>query len=130
MAGQAEPLILNSKAARRLQLLFSHGARPQPASSARAQDGATQLCLAAGILQEPVPAGQAGGRSQEWLLARDTHAEVAVHIDTLRALKVGGRERVTLGRGKGKGKGLTTPSAHITGHEVAGRGEGGQLQPP
>lgn len=104
------PLILTRKASRRLQLLFRHGGRPQaaaPTTSSTAGEAAAapepgQLCLAAGLLGAPAPLdwlaaanGEANGSSgagdagaePAWLQSRDVLSEVALHLDTFRALK-------------------------------------------
>lgn len=93
MADGAEPLVLAGRAARRLQLLLGHGARP--GGSAAAAPGAPEaprlLRLEAGVLHAPVQlaAGVAEGTGEAW--QRDPLAEVAVHLDTLRALTVRAR---------------------------------------
>lgn len=92
MADGAEPLVLAGRAARRLQLLLGHGARPGGSTAAApgGPEAPRQLRREAGVLRAPVQlaAGVAEGNGQAWQRARDPLAEVAVHLDTLRALKV------------------------------------------
>ncbi len=80
------PLILNSKAARRLRLLQLSPSPPRAVASATAATGAGGLPAA--LLEEPVPAGTA---SDCWVQDRDVLQEVAATVRTLQELQVGHR---------------------------------------
>ena len=89
----AEPLIVSSKAARRLRLLLPRGV-PPPAGGGGAQAGAAPTALeaaarsgalAAALLDEPVQAQAPSGEA--WQGSRDPQSEVAVTLRTLQALQ-------------------------------------------
>lgn len=108
-----EPLIVSSKAARRLRLLLGQDAQLPPALQAAAAGAAavedassgvpethaaTDGSLAAALLPEPAPLPQPTGpasspqqpsdSSRAWQGERDVLSEVAVTVPTLQALRV------------------------------------------
>jgi hypothetical protein len=109
-----EPLIVSSKAARRLRLLLGQGAQLPPALQAAAAAAGTYALeaispvalaspggdgsLGAALLPEPAPLPaasgltssqqQPSGGSRGWQGERDVLCEVAVTVPTLQALRV------------------------------------------
>ncbi|GAB4819620.1 hypothetical protein N2152v2_006666 [Parachlorella kessleri] len=90
-----DPLVLSTKAARRLRLLFSHGGRPQldssPCGGPEGPPG-SEGRLRAGLLTSPVlvdwGTADATAAAAAWVGARDSLMEIALHLDALRTLKV------------------------------------------